>query len=321
MRTLIQRRYGNEHDLTVEEVAVPEPGPGEIRVRVEACGANASDWETVTGRPAYVRAVAGLLRPKDRTLGSDVAGIVDAVGDGVTAFVPGDAVLADLIGTFGGFADQVVGPAKLWVKRVAGIDAVVAASLPQSGTIALTGVGDRVRAGMRVLINGAGGGSGPLALQMAKAADAEVWVVDNSAKLDLLRRLGADRVIDYRAVDFTTLPERFDLVLDLFGTRSARSARRVLAPGGRYMVVGGPVPVLLNLLIVGAILALGSDRKAGLLIVEQGPRRLVELMTMVADGRLTPVVGEVAPLGEAAKALGRMGRGEIPGKLVVVPST
>jgi NADPH:quinone reductase-like Zn-dependent oxidoreductase len=321
MRELIQRRYGNEHDLTLEEVAVPEPGPGEIRVRVEACGANASDWETVTGRPAYARAVAGLLRPKGRTLGSDVAGIVDAVGDGVTGFVPGDAVLADLIGTFGGFADQVVGPATLWVKRVAGIDPVVAATLPQSGTIALTGVGDRVRAGMRVLINGAGGGSGPLALQMAKAAGAEVWVVDNAAKRDLLCRLGADRVIDYRAVDFTTLPERFDLVLDLFGTRNARRVRHVLAPGGRYLVVGGPVPVLLNLAIVGAILALGSDRKAGVLIVDQGPRRLVELMTMVADGRLTPVVGEVAPLAEAAKALGRMGRGEIPGKLVVVPST
>jgi len=237
----------------------------------------------------------------------------------VTGFVPGDAVLADLFGTFGGFADQVVGPAKLWVKRVTGIDPVVAATLPQSGTIALTGVGDRVRAGMRVLINGAGGGSGPLALQMAKAAGAEVWVVDNAAKLDVLRRLGADRVIDYRAEDFALLPERFDLVLDLFGTRSARRVRRVLAPGGRYMFVGGPVPVLLNLVIVGAILALGSDRKAGLLIVEQGPRRLEELMTMVADGRLRPVVGEVAPLAEAAKALGRMGRGDIAGKLVVVP--
>ena len=250
MRALIQHRYGNEHDLTVEEVVVPEPGPGEIRVRVEACGANASDWEFVTGRPAYARTVAGLFRPKGRTLGSDVAGIVDAVGDRVTGFGSGDAVLADLFGTFGGFADRVVGPAKLWVKRVAGIDAVVAATLPQSGTIALTGVGDRVRAGMRVLIIGAGGGSGPLALQMAKAAGTEVWAVDNAAKLDLLRRLGADRVIDYRADDFTVLPERFDLVL---------------APGGRYMFVGGPVPVLLNLVIVGAILALGSDRKAGAL--------------------------------------------------------
>lgn len=319
MRALIQHRYGDEQALTVEDVAAPEPGRGELRVRVEACGANASDWEFVTGRPAYARTVAGLFRPKGRTLGSDVAGIVDAVGDGVTGFVPGDAVLADLFGSFGGFADQVVGPATLWVKRVTGIDAVVAATLPQSGTIALTGVGDRVRAGMRVLINGAGGGSGPLALQMAKAAGAEVWAVDNAAKLHLLRRLGADRVIDYRADDFTLLPERFDLVLDLFGTRSARRVRRVLAPGGRYMFVGGPVPVLLNLVTVGSVLALGSDRKAGLLIVKQGPSRLMELMAMVAGGRLTPVVGEVAPLAEAAKALGRMGRGEIAGKLVLVP--
>ena len=110
MRALIQHRYGNEHDLTVEEVVVPEPGPGEIRVRVEACGANASGWEFVTGRPAYARAVAGLLRPRRRPLGSDVAGIVDAVGDGVTGFASGDEVLGDLSGTFGGFADRVVGP-------------------------------------------------------------------------------------------------------------------------------------------------------------------------------------------------------------------
>ena len=318
MRVLMQHRYGSQGDLTVEEVAVPEPGPNELRVRVEACGANASDWEFVTGRPAYARSVAGLLRPKGRTLGSDVAGIVDAVGDGVTGLAVGDAVLGDIFGTFGGFADRVVAPAKLWVKRPPGMDAVVAATLPQSGTIALTGVGDRVRAGMRVLINGAGGGSGPLALQMAKAAGAEVWAVDNAAKLDVLRRIGADRVIDYRVEDFTQRPERFDLVLDLFGTRSAGRVRRVLAPGGRYLFVGGPVPVLLNLLVVGSLLALGSDRRAGLLVVEQGPSRLAELMAMVVAGKLPPLVGVVAPLAEAAEALGRMGRGEIAGKLVVV---
>lgn len=319
MRALIQHRYGTEADLRLEEVAVPEPGPGEVRVRVEACGANASDWEFVTGRPAYARAVAGLFRPKRRALGSDVAGVVDAVGEGVTGLALGDAVLGDVFGTFGGFAERVVAPAKLWVKRTGGLDAVVAATLPQSGTIALTGVGDRVRPGMRVLINGAGGGSGPLALQMARAAGAEVWAVDNGAKLDLLGRLGAHRVIDYRTDDFTASPERFDLVLDLFGTRSARRVRRVLAPGGHYLLVGGPVPVLLNLLTVGALLGLGSDRKAGLLVVEQGATRLGELMAMVADGKLTPVVGEVAPLVEAAQALGRMGRGEIAGKLVIVP--
>jgi NADPH:quinone reductase-like Zn-dependent oxidoreductase len=319
MRVLVQHRYGNEADLGLDEVPVPEPGPGQLRVRVEACGANASDWEFVTGRPAYARTVAGLFRPKSRTLGSDVAGIVDAVGDGVSGLVPGDPVVADLFGTFGGFADHVVAPAKRWVKRAAGMDAVVAATLPQSGTIALTGVGDRVRAGMRVLINGAGGGSGPLALQMAKSAGAEVWAVDNAVKLELLRRFGADRVIDYRTEDFSLVPERFDLVLDLFGTRSARRVRRVLAPKGRYLFVGGPVPVLLNLVTVGALLSLGSDRKAGLLVVEQGPGRLTELMAMVASGKLTPVVGEVVPLTEAAQALGRMGRGEIAGKLVVVP--
>ncbi len=152
------------------------------------------------------------------------------MGSGVNGLAPGDSVLGDIFGTFGGFADYVLAPAKLWVKRPIGLDAVMAATLPQSGTIALTGMGDRVRAGMRVLINGAGGGSGPLALQMAKAAGAEVWAVDNAGKLELLRRLGADHVIDYRAEDFTLRPERFDLVLDLFGTR--------------HPPFCGPVPVL-----------------------------------------------------------------------------
>ncbi len=144
MRVLLQKRYGDESDLTLAEVPVPAPGPGEVRVRVEACGANASDWEFVTGHPAYARAVAGLLRPKGRTLGSDVAGTVDAIGEGVTGLAPGDPVLGDVFGVFGGFADHVVAPAKLWVKRT--IDPVLAATLPQSGTIALVGIGDRVRA-------------------------------------------------------------------------------------------------------------------------------------------------------------------------------
>jgi NADPH:quinone reductase-like Zn-dependent oxidoreductase len=319
MRTIIQHRYGDEADLTIADVPIREPGPGEVRVRVEAAGANASDWEFVTGKPAYARAVAGLFKPKGRTLDSDVAGIVDAVGEGVTELARGDAVLGDIFGVFGGFADQVVAPADLWVKRSNQLDPLVAATLPQSGTIALAGVGDQVRAGMRVLINGAGGGSGPLALQMAKNAGAEVWAVDNAAKLDLLVRLGADRVLDYRADDFAALPGRFDLVLDLYGTRGSRRVRRVLAPGGRYLFVGGPVGVLLDLMTIGALLGLGSDRKSGLLVVEQGPRRLPELMRMVVAGELHPIIGEVAPLDDAAQALGRMGRGEIAGKLVIVP--
>lgn len=199
MRALIQHRYGNEQDLTIEEVAVPAPGPGEIRVRVEACGANASDWEFVTGQPAYARAVAGLLRPKRRPLGSDVAGCHS--------------------------------PAQSRSRASA------TACVPRCECSSTE----------------RGGGSGSLVLQMAKAAGAEVWAVDSAAKLDLLRRLGADRVIDYREEDFAALAQRFDLVLDLFGKRSARRVRRVLAPGGRYLIVGGPVPVLLSVVIAGAI--------------------------------------------------------------------
>ena len=315
MRALVCSGFGSGENLSLQERPVPEPAAGDIRVRVLACGANASDWEFVTGTPYYGRISRWFMRGRD-VFGSDVLGVVDKLGPGCSRFRIGDRVLADTFGSFGGFAEMCVAKEALWVPVPEGVPDVFAAALPQSGTIALTAMRGRAGPGKRVLVNGGGGGSGPLAIQLAAAAGAEVWAVDTAAKAGVMREAGAVKTLDFEAEDFATLDERFDLVLDLYGTRSIRRVRRVLAPGGEYLVVGGPI---------GRMIAAGlamiwtryTDRRAGVLMVQQGPDALGALLDMVADECLTPVVGEVTALAGARQALIDMGARKIAGKLVI----
>jgi len=318
MRALVCRGFGNGENLTLAARPKPEPGPGEVRVEVLACGANASDWEFVTGRPAYARVMRTLTRMGD-VFGSDVVGVVDKLGAGVAGFKLGQRVLADTFGVFGGFADYAVAKADLWVPVPDGVSDVLAAALPQSGTIALAGIKGRVAEGAKVLINGGGGGSGPLAIQIAKMAGAQVWAVDTAAKVDVMREAGADHLIDFETEDFAKRGETFDLILDLWGTRSVRSVRRALKPGGRYMMVGGPMGRLLAIAIWGGLSSVISTRKVGILAVPQGPGLLPDLLDMVRSEMLWPVVGEVTSLDCAAEALAQMGARQIAGKLVIVP--
>jgi len=318
MRALVCHGFGAGDNLVLEDRPTPEPGPGEIRVKVLACGANASDWEFVTGHPAYARISRLFMRGRN-VFGSDVVGIVDKLGEGVTGIEPSQRVLADTFGSFGGFAEYAVAKAGLWVPVPEGISDTLAAALPQSGAIAMDGIARRVRPGMKVLVNGGGGGSGPLAIQLAKAVGAEVWAVDTAGKAEVMAEAGADHVIDFEVDDFARGAARFDLVLDLWGTRPVGAVRRVLAPGGRYMLVGGPMTRLLAVVAWGGLTSLVSSRKVGLLIVRQGPEHLPALLEMVEAGRLSPIIGEVASLDRATEALVRMGARKVAGKLVVVP--
>lgn len=317
MRALVCSGFGSGENLDLVARPVPEPGPGEVRVRVLACGANASDWEFVTGRPLYARLARWAYRGHG-VFGSDVLGVVEALGPGCARLKLGERVLADTFGTFGGFAEFCVAKEALFVPVPAGVSDVFAAALPQSGTIALTAMRERAGPGKRVLVNGGGGGSGPLAIQLAAAAGAEVWAVDTAAKADVMREAGAVRTLDFEREDFAALEERFDLILDLFGTRSMRRVRRMLAPGGAYLMVGGHMT---RVLAAAAAMAWTrfTRRRAGMLVVQQGPDALPELLAMVGDGRLRPVVGEVTSLECARQALVDMGRRKIAGKLVIVP--
>lgn len=317
-RALFCDLFKGPGSLRLGDIEEGPPGEGEVAVRVLACGANATDVESLTGHPAYSRVVAP-FGGRGRVLGSDVVGIIEALGEGVAGLAPGQRVLADTFGHFGGFADRLVAPAKLWVPVPEDVSDADAAALPQSGTIAFYGMADRVEAGMEVLINGAAGGTGPLAIQMALNAGARVSVVDSAVKLPILATYGPHRMIDFRAEDFAARPERYDLILDLYATRRAGRIARVLKPDGRYGMVGGPVPTLLNILVAGGLRGLMSDRSIRVLAVPQGPERLPELLGLVADARLKPLIGEVAPLADAVDALTRMARGEIAGKLVIRP--
>ncbi|GAA3859434.1 NAD(P)-dependent alcohol dehydrogenase [Celeribacter arenosi] len=315
MKAVVQKGYGGLGNLSLRDIAVPEAGRGEVAVRVEACGANASDWEFVTGRPGYAR-LAGAFRPRPRVLGSDVVGVVEAVGEGVALQV-GQRVVADTFGSFGGFASICVAKADRFVPVAADMDPTVVACLPQSGTIVLDAFSDRVRAGMRVLVNGAGGGSGPMAIQYAKSLGAHVTGVDNVGKLSVMAAAGADEVRDYEAWDFATSGETWDVILDMYGTRRPRELVPALADGGRYMMVGGPMLVLIHVALAG--LRKRRDGKSiGVLAVNQGPDRLAELMGLARDGVISPVIGERVQIEGAMQALARMGAGATPGKLVVV---
>ena len=248
MRAAVYDRYGPPDVLRIEDVPVPTPGPNQVLVEVVATSVNLSDWESLRGSPGYAR-IGGLRSPAHRTLGSDIAGRVQAVGDGVTRFRPGDEVYGDNLALMGGFAEYAVAAESALAHKPPGLTFAQASTIPQAGAIALQGT-TGAAAGRRVLVNGGGGGSGSFAIQLAKRLGAHVTGVDNARKLEFMRSLGADDVLDYRRDDFTR-GEPYDLVLDLVASRSVFAYRRALARGGRYRCVGGPVRALLRVLTVG----------------------------------------------------------------------
>ncbi|MBX9244121.1 NAD(P)-dependent alcohol dehydrogenase [Actinotalea ferrariae] len=317
MRAVVYERYGGPEVLRIADVPTPSPAPGQALVRVEATSINLSDWEGLRGSPFYAR-LGGLRAPRRHTLGSDIAGTVEAVGDGVTRFALGDEVYGDNLTLMGGFAEYaVVGEAALAVKP-AGLTFAQASTIPQAGAIALQGTAGAA-AGRRVLVNGAGGGTGSFAIQLAKRLGAHVTGVDNAHKLDFMRALGADDVIDYRQADFTRAREPFDSVLDLVAHRSVFAYRRALAPGGSYRVVGGSTRTLLRVATLGAAAGRLTGRSLGVLLVKPGPAHFQPLAERCAAGEITIHIDRTVGLDEVPEALAHVGAGRALGKVVVTP--
>ncbi|TFD73196.1 NAD(P)-dependent alcohol dehydrogenase [Cryobacterium fucosi] len=316
MRAVVYDRYGPPNVLRVEDIPIPMPGANQVLVEVAATSVNLTDWEGLRGTPMYAR-IGGLRSPARRVLGSDIAGRVAAVGSGVTRLHLGDEVYGDNLGLMGGFAEYAVAPESALALKPKGLSFAQASTLPQAGSIAFQGTA-RVRRGQRVLINGAGGGAGSFATQLAVRAGAHVTCVDNAGKLDYLRTLGADEVVDFRRSDFTRL-EPFDLVLDLVAHRSVLAYRRALTRGGRYLFVGGSVRTLLRVVTVGAALGLLTGRRLGLLIARQGPSHFVPVADRVLAGDLRIHIDRTFPLDEVAQALAYVGEGRALGKVVVTP--
>lgn len=301
--------------LRVEDVPVPSPARGQVRVRIVATSVNLSDWECLRGSPAYAR-IGGLRAPARRTLGSDIAGVVDDVGDGVTRFRPGDEVYGDNLALKGGFAEYAIAPELALTHKPAQLTFAEASTIPQAGAIALQGT-KGAAADRRILINGAGGGSGAFAIQLAKRLGAQVTGVDNAAKLDFMQSVGADAVIDYQRHDFTRTSSPYDLILDLVAHRSVFAYRRSLAPGGEYRCVGGSVPTLLRVLTAGWLVGQLTGRTIGVLAVKEGPAQFAPLADLCTTGQVSIHIDRTFGLDEVPAALARVGAGQALGKVVV----
>lgn len=318
MKAVVYERYGGPEVLRVEDVPVPSPAAGQVRVRIVATSVNLSDWECLRGSPAYAR-IGGLRAPSRRTLGSDIAGVVDEVGEGVTRFRPGDEVYGDNLLLKGGFAEYAIAPGSALAHKPAHLSFADASTIPQAGAIALQGT-KLAAANRRILINGAGGGSGSFAIQLAKRLGAHVTAVDNSAKLDFMRSVGADDVIDYQRDDFTKTTRPYDLILDLVAHRSVFAYRRALAPGGTYRCVGGSVPTLLRLLTAGWLVGRFSGRSIGVLAIKEGPTHFEPLADLCATGEVKIHIHRTYALADVPAALADVGEGRALGKVVVTPS-
>ena len=315
MKAIVHDRYGTPDALRLEDVPLPSPAAGQVRVRIAATSVNLSDWEGLRGSPAYAR-FGGLRRPSRPTLGSDIAGVVDDVGAGVTRFRPGDEVYGDNLALMGGFAEYAIAAESVLSHKPAELTFAQASTIPQAGAIALQGT-RWAAPGSRVLINGAGGGSGSFAIQLAKRLGAHVTGVDNAAKQDFMRSVGADDVVDHRRDDFTRTTPQYDLVLDLVAHRSVFAYRRALAPRGTYRCVGGSVSSLLRVLTVGFAAARVTGRSMGVLVVRQGPAHFEPLADLCVAGEVTIHIDRTFTLDEVPAALAHVGEGRALGKVVV----
>jgi NADPH:quinone reductase-like Zn-dependent oxidoreductase len=319
MKAVVYTRYGPPDVLRLTDLGTPVPKNNEVLVKVHAVSLNASDWEVLRGKPLYSR-INGPFRPRYHILGSDVAGRVEARGRQATAFRPGEEVFADILSHMGGFAEYVCVPETALARMPAGMTYEEAAALPQAGAIALQGIRDKgqVQPGQKVLINGAGGGSGMYAVQLAKLDGAEVTGVDSAEKLEFMRSLGADHVIDHMREDFTRNGLTYDLILDLAAHHSAFAYKRSLMPGGRYLYVGGSVATLLQVLLIGPMAGIPEGKKIRLLAVRLGAQHLAPLIELCQAGKIATVIDRRYRLGELSQALRYLGEGHAKGKVVVI---
>jgi NADPH:quinone reductase-like Zn-dependent oxidoreductase len=319
MKAVVYTRYGPPELLRLTDLQTPIPNDDEVLVQVHAVSLNATDWEALRGKPLYSR-IMGPFRPRHHVLGSDIAGRVEAAGRNTTRFRPGEDAFADILSYMGGFAESVCVPETALAPMPAGMTYEEAAALPQAGAIALQGIQDKgqVQPGRKVLINGAGGGSGMYAIQLAKLNGAEVTGVDNSEKLKFMRSLGADHVIDYTQDDFTRNGRTYDLILDLAAHRPAFAYKGSLMPGGRYLYVGGSVATLLQVLLIGPVIGRTEGKKIRLLAVRQGAQHLAPIVELCQAGKLATVIDRRYQLNEVAEALRYLGEGHAKGKVVVI---
>jgi NADPH:quinone reductase-like Zn-dependent oxidoreductase len=320
MKAIVCTKYGTPDVLQLKEVEKPIPKDNEVLVKVYAASVNAEDLEYLRGTWA-VRLI-GPLRPRYEILGFDMAGRVEAVGRNVEQFKLGDEIFVDLyLYGFGAFAEYVCAPEKALVLKPASLTFEEAAAVPSRAIIALQCLRDKrqIQPGQKVLINGAGGGIGTFAVQIAKSLGAEVTGVDHTRKLDMLRSIGADHVIDYTQEDFTKNGQRYDLILDVAAHHSIFDYRRALSPKGIYLIVGGSRATAFQALFLGPLISMiGSKKMGGAWMIKNSKKEdLVLIKELLEAGKVVPVVDRRYPLSEAAEAFRYFKEGHPPGKIVI----
>lgn len=270
-------------------------------------------------RKTFLCSYLGLLKPKYHILGSDIAGQVVSIGKGISKFRPGDAVFADIFEQWGGFAEYVCVHEDLLLSKPEHMTFEEASAIPQAGVVALQGLhyNGEIKPGQQVLINGAGGGAGTFAIQIAKSLGAEVTGVDSGRKLDLMRSVGADHVIDYTKEDFTKDKQQYDLIFDIVGRRSIFDFKRILKPKGAYVMAGGSMRRLLQVLFCGPLISKTTSKKMGLLMHKQNKEDIGHMLALRDAGKVVPVIDRCYPLSQGIAAFQYFGEGLVLGKIII----
>jgi NADPH:quinone reductase-like Zn-dependent oxidoreductase len=317
MKAIVYEKYGPPDVLQLKEVAKPTPKDEEVLVKVHAASINYSDWHILSGDLLLRLMTGGFLKPKHKILGDDIAGRVEAVGPNVKQFHPGDEVFG--ISNFGAFAEYVCVPENLLALKPASMTFEGAAAVPVAAITALQGLRDhgQIQSGQKVLINGASGGVGTFAVQIAKSFGAVVTGVCSTRKLDMVRSIGADHVIDYTREDFTKSGQRYDLILAAGGYHPISDYKRALSPEGIYICAGGSMAQYFQATLLGALISMTGSKKLGSMFAKPNPKDYVFLIELFEAGKVVPVIDRRYPLSEVAEALRYYGEGHTQGKIVI----
>jgi len=314
MKAMVYTRFGPPDVLQLKEVEKPLPKDNEILIKVHAASANAYDWRHLRADPFLIRLMgAGLLKPKHKILGADIAGRVEAVGRNVKQFQPGDGVFGD--GGYGGFAEYVCADENRFVLKPADLAFEEAAAVPMAALTALQGLRDkgRIQAGQKVLINGASGGVGTFAVQIAKSFGTEVTGVCSTAKMDLVRSIGADHVIDYTQEDVTKTERLYDLIFDIAAFRSISEYKRILSPGGIYVLAGGSMAQIFQIMFKSMTRA----KNMRFFVAKISQKDLLFILELMKMGKVRSIIDKRYPLNETAEALRYLEEGHARGKVVI----
>ncbi|MCB9357466.1 MAG: NAD(P)-dependent alcohol dehydrogenase [Calditrichaeota bacterium] len=319
MKAFTSRKYGGEDVLKLEELPIPEPKDNEVLIKVHAASVNAADWHTMRAEPFMVRLSDGFLKPKHIILGADVAGTIEAVGKDVTHFKPGDEVYGDLAGCgFGTFAEYVCATENYIAPKPTNLSYEEAAAVPLAGVSALQGLRKAgIAKGKTVLINGASGGVGTFAIQIAKSFETEVTAVCSTRNMEQARALGADHVMDYTKEDFTQSGKQYDIIFAANGYHPLKHYKRALTSTGHYVMIGGAYKQIFGALFLGSFYSMFGSKKMEFMVAKCSQQDLRILKDLIETNRVKPIISHRYDFAGIPQAVTQLYNGHTPGKAVV----